>query len=72
LFSPKQNTKHHALHKTKHLLYIITTMQFNNTYHLVYRETMEIMNVQDNNYAKLGVSANPVYSSLRKFERVRS
>ena len=47
-------------------------MLFNNTYHLVYRETMEIMNVQDNNYAKLGVSANPVYSSLRKFERVRS
>jgi len=53
-------------------LYIITTMLFNNTFHLVYRETMEITNVQDNNYAKLGGSANPVYSSLRKFERVRS
>ena len=39
---------------------------------MLYREIMEITNVQDNNYAKLGVSANPVYSSLRKFERVRS
>jgi len=33
---------------------------------------MDLTNVQGNNYDHLGVSANPVYSSLRKSELVRS